>query len=214
MKIRTTEQLYDRIYDDLVWRKREIILFNSQLDKTNAEFTRALLRGSVALLYAHWEGFVKNACHFYLCYLASCGLQFSQLIPELAALALRARISEAILAKKISMRADLVRDIRDRAEERVNIPTSRDAVRTESNLTFGVLTEILTSVGCDAGRYAIYADLIDDQLVNARNKIAHGEYTNIARPEWDELWTQVLRITDDIATQIMNAAVLRSYLVS
>ena len=214
MKIRTAEELFDRISDDLVWRRRELVLYNSQLDKVNSEFSRALLRASVALLYAHWEGFIKNACHYYLCYLSVCNISFSQLIPELAAFALRGRISEAILAKKITMRAELVRDIRDRAQERAKIPNTRDAVRTESNLSYAVLTEILTSVGCDAERYAKYADLIDDQLVNSRNKIAHGENANIAWTEWQELSSQILWMMDDIATQLVNGAVERSYLVS
>ncbi len=214
MKIRTSEELYDRVYEDLVWRKREIVLFNTQLVRGNAEFNRALLRGSVALLYAHWEGFVKNACHFYLCYLSSKPLTFSQLIPELAALTLRAKISEAILAKSSAIRAELVRDIRDGATDLAKIPTSRDAVRTESNLSFKVLEDILSSVGCDAQRYAEYRDLIDDQLVNARNKIAHGENANIAQTEWEDLSTQVLWLMDDIATQLINAAALSSYRVS
>lgn len=214
MKIRTQEELYDRISDDLVWRRRELVLFNSQLDKVNAEFSRALLRGSVALLYAHWEGFIKNACHYYLCYLSSCKIPFSQLIPEIAALSLRAKMSEALTAKKIAMRADLIRDIRERSEDHARIPNSRDSVITESNLSYSVLADILTSVGCDVDRYAKYEDLIDDQLVNSRNKIAHGEYANIARTEWQELSSQVLWMMDDIATQLVNAAVERSYLVS
>ncbi|WP_124712385.1 MAE_28990/MAE_18760 family HEPN-like nuclease [Mycolicibacterium nivoides] len=214
MKIRTSEELYDRIYDDLVWRKREIVLFNTQLAKANPEFSRALLRGSVALLYAHWEGFIKNACHFYLCYLSSRPLIFSDLIPELAALTLRAHISEALQAKKNTMRADLVRAIREHAQHPATIPTSRDAVRTESNLSFNVFSEVITSVGCDALRYEPYRDLIDDQLVNSRNQIAHGENANIAKTEWDDLSTEVIWIMDDIATQLVNAAVLRSYMAS
>jgi hypothetical protein len=214
MKIRSTEELYDRIYSDLAWRKHELVLYDSQLGAGRSDISRALLRGSVALLYAHWEGFVKNACHYYLCYLASRSPMFSQLIPELAALALRARISEAILAKKIAMRAELVRDIRERAQERATIPTNRDAVKTESNLSYGVLIDILSSVGLDADRYSEYADLIDDQLVNSRNKIAHGENAYIAKPEWQDLRTQILWIMDDIATQLINAAVERSYLLA
>lgn len=172
------------------------------------------MRGSVALLYAHWEGFIKNACHYYLCYLSTQNISLSQLIPEIAALALRGRISEAIFAKKIAMRAELVKDIRDRAEERVRIPNSRDAVITESNLSYAVLVEILTGVGCDAYRYAKYSDLIDEQLVNSRNKIAHGEYANIAQTDWQELSSQILWMMDDIATQLVNGAVEHSYLMS
>lgn len=210
--IRTPDQLYVRINEDLSWRQREIVLFNSRLK--NDEFEKTLLRSSVALLYAHWEGFIKNACSFYLSFLASRRLSFQQLRPELAALALRRRLREAGEAKKAAIHAELIKDIRERAAERARIPTSGDAVRTESNLSSRVLTEILTSLGCDAARYEIYADLIDDGLVNARNQIAHGDNSFIRRPEWQELSRQILWIMDDVATQLLNAAVEKTYYAS
>ncbi|MGX4712293.1 MAE_28990/MAE_18760 family HEPN-like nuclease [Rhodococcus sp. DMF-1] len=207
--IRTAEQLFERISEDLSWRQREIFLFNSRMK--GDEFERTLLRSSVALLYAHWEGFVKNACSYYLSYLASKRLSIQQLRPELAALALRRRIFEVSDTRKVQIQAEFVRDMRERSAERARIPTSGNAVRTESNLSSKVLTEILTSVGCDASRYEEFADLIDDQLVDARNKIAHGDESYIRRPEWDDLSKQVLWIMDDIATQLVNAAVLETY---
>lgn len=207
--IRTTDQLYERIDEDLSWRQREIVLFNSRLKRD--DFEKTLLRSSVALLYAHWEGFVKNACSYYLSFLASKRLSFQELRPELAALALRRRLREASDAKTSLMHTELVRDIRERSADRARIPTSGDAVRTESNLSSRVLADILTSLGCDAERYSIYADLIDDQLVAARNRIAHGDSSYIRRPEWDELSRQILWMMDDIATQLLNAAVEQTY---
>ncbi|WP_280459921.1 MAE_28990/MAE_18760 family HEPN-like nuclease [Nocardia carnea] len=213
-KATTTEALYDLIYEDFGWRRREIVLFNSQLNKIGPEFQKALLRSSVALLYAHWEGFVKNACTHYLSYLSTRRISFQDLRPELAALSLRGRMTTAALAKKNSLHADLVRQIRECASDRARIPTNSDAIRTESNLSYPVLEEILASVGCNPLLYEQYRDLIDEQLVLARNKIAHGEYSFIKRTEWDELSTQVLWIMDDIATQIMNAAVEETYFAS
>ncbi|WP_280239644.1 MAE_28990/MAE_18760 family HEPN-like nuclease [Nocardia abscessus] len=207
----TPDALYDLIYDDLVWRRREIVLFTSQLDKTSEEFQKALLRSSVALLYAHWEGFVKNSCSYYLAHLSTKRISFQDLRPELAALSLRGKMTTAALAKKTSMHAELVRHIRERAAERATIPIDNDAIRTESNLSYPVLVEILTAVGCNPHLYSQFADLIDDQLVRARNKIAHGEYSFIKRPEWDELSRQVLWLMNDIATQLMNAAVEETY---
>lgn len=207
--IRTADQLFERISDDFAWRQREIVLFNSRLK--GDEFEKTLLRSSVALLYAHWEGFVKNSCSYYLSFLASRRLSLQQLRPEIAALALRRRLREASEAKKIAIHVELVRDLRERAAERARIPTSGDAVRTESNLSSRVLTEILTSVGCDAVRYDKYSDLIDDQLVDSRNRIAHGDSSFIRRPEWEELSKQILWIMDDIATQLVNAAVEQTY---
>lgn len=208
--IRTAEQLFDRISEDLAWRRKEIVLFNSRI-KRHDEFEKTLLRASVALLYAHWEGFIKNACGFYLTYLASKKLSIQQLRPELAALSIRRRLHEVSETKKIAIQAELVRDMRERSSDRARIPTGGSAIRTESNLSSTVLAEILTGVGCDASRYEPYADLIDDQLVDSRNKIAHGDNSYIRRTEWDELSRQILWIMDDVATQLLNAAVEQTY---
>ncbi len=208
--VRTAEQLFDRIYDDLGWRRKELVLFNSRM-KRGDEFEKTLLRSSVALLYAHWEGFVKNACGLYLTFLASRRLSMQQLRPELAALALRRRLVEAAETKKVAIQAEMIRDLRERASERARIPTGGSSVRTESNLSSTVLADILTGVGCDYTRYEQYADLIDDQLVASRNRIAHGDNSYIRRPEWDELSRQILWIMEDIATQLLNAAVEETY---
>ncbi|MFF2394748.1 MAE_28990/MAE_18760 family HEPN-like nuclease [Nocardia sp. NPDC058114] len=214
VKVRTPESLYDSIYKDLLWRRREVVLFNSQLDKIGVEFQKALLRSSVALLYAHWEGFVKNSCGLYLSYLSTKNISFQELRPELAALSIRGRMTNAVLAKKTSVHAELVRHIRENASERASIPTDSDAIRTESNLSYPVLVEILTTVGCNPNLYSKYSDLIDDQLVRARNRIAHGEQSYIRRPEWESLSGQILWLMNDIATQIMNAAVEETYYAS
>ncbi|MFC9967618.1 MAE_28990/MAE_18760 family HEPN-like nuclease [Nocardia ignorata] len=207
----TADALYDLIFNDLSWRRREISLFNSQIDKVSEEFQKALLRSSVALLYGHWEGFVKNAGRSYLSFLSTKRLSFQQLRPELAALALRAHLTNATLAKRPRLHADIVRGIRERATERATLPTNSDAIRTESNLSFRVLTDILDAIGCDASRYEKYSDLIDDQLVGARNKIAHGEQSFIRRTEWDELYKQVFWLMDDIGTQLLNSAVEETF---
>ncbi|WP_449337798.1 MAE_28990/MAE_18760 family HEPN-like nuclease [Streptomyces griseus] len=149
MKIRTTEHLYDFISADLGWRRKELSVFKGQVEKAEAGVRPALLRASIALLYAHWEGFVKNCAHAYLCYLASLRLSYLQLRPELAALAMRVRLEEFETTNRSLIHATLVRDMREGSSSRAKIPTSRDAVRTLSNLNYDRLCDILCSVGCD-----------------------------------------------------------------
>ncbi len=213
MKIRTLNDLVDLIDEDLSWRKMELVHFNTIVSKRDSPQRQPALRGAVALLYAHWEGFVKNACHWYLCYLASQSLTLNQLRPEIAALTLRGKIVQLEGAKRTSAHRELVRHLREEGGQRARIPTDRDAVRTESNLTFSVLEDILISIGCDPSVYELYRDLIDDQLVNSRNKIAHGEQEFIREPEWLDLYTQVIQIMDSISTQICNSAIQKSYLL-
>ncbi|MFD5744799.1 MAE_28990/MAE_18760 family HEPN-like nuclease [Streptomyces massasporeus] len=213
MKIRTTEHLYDFISADLSWRKKELSVFKGQVEKAESGIRPALLRASIALLYAHWEGFVKNCAHAYLCYLASLKLSYLQLRPELAALAMRARLEEFETTNRSLIHATLVRDIRENASSRAKIPTSRDAVRTFSNLNYDRLCDILCSVGCDFSRYTPYQDLIDEQLLAARNRIAHGEEDYIRLTDWDDVRVEIIRMMDDISTQVLNSATQKGYLV-
>ncbi|GGQ63093.1 MAE_28990/MAE_18760 family HEPN-like nuclease [Streptomyces asoensis] len=213
MKIRTTERLYDYISADLGWRKKELSVFKGQVERAEFRVQPALLRASIALLYAHWEGFVKNSAHAYLCYLASLKLNYLQLRPELAALAMRARLEEFETTNKAEIHAALIRDVREDASSRARIPTNRDAVRTFSNLNYDRLCDILCSVGCDFSRYSPYEDLIDEQLLAARNRIAHGEEDYIRLTDWDDVRVEIIKMMDDISNQILNSATQKSYLV-
>ena len=212
MKVRTVEQLYDRIAEDLSWRKKELSVFHGQVRSADAHVRPALLRASVALLYAHWEGFVKQAVSLYLSYLSSQNLKYEQLRPEIAALALRNHINEFIATNQSSIHARVVRQVREDAGNRARIPSRRDDVKTHSNLSFDRLENILCSIGCDCIGYEQYRDLIDQELLASRNKIAHGEEEFIALSEWNDLRTQILKILDSIAAQILNSATNRSYL--
>ncbi len=212
MKIRTTEHLYDYISADLGWRKKELSVFKGQVERAEFRVRPALLRASIALLYAHWEGFVKNCAHAYLCYLASLKLSYIQLRPELAALAMRSRFEEFETTNKALIHTTLIRDIREDASSRAKIPTSREAVRTFSNLNYDRLCDILCSVGCDFSRYSTYEDLIDEQLLAARNRIAHGEEDYIRLTDWDDVRVEIIKMMDDISNQILNSATQKSYL--
>lgn len=214
MKIRTTEHLNDFISADLGWRKKELSVFKGQVAKAEFGVQPALLRASIALLYAHWEGFVKNCAHAYLCYLASLKLNYFQLRPELAALAMRARLEEFETTNKAQIHATLIRNLREEASSRARIPTTRDAVRTFSNLNYDRLCDILCSVGCDFSRYSIFEDLIDEQLLAARNRIAHGEEDYIRLTDWDDVRVEIIKMMDDISNQILNSATQKSYLAN
>jgi hypothetical protein len=214
MKIRTLNELDDRIREDFTWRRHEIQFFDQQLAAASTTAARSLLRASVALLYAHWEGFVKNSCHFYLCYIASLRLETNKLSPEFAALSLRSILNKAIDTRSAALHIDMVIEFRDSNSSRSKVPTSRDAIQTKSNLSFPVLQNILLSIGVDSTIYEHASDLINQQLVDSRNKIAHGQNDYIERPEWQELRTAVLTIMESIGDEIVNNAAQKRYLAT
>ena len=67
-KIRTLNDLNERLSEDLVWRKKELSVLKGLIE-TNSftqNKTNALIRSGIALLYAHWEGYIKCAASAYL----------------------------------------------------------------------------------------------------------------------------------------------------
>jgi RiboL-PSP-HEPN len=59
-KIRTLEQLQLTLDDELTWRKRELAVIKSLVTaRSSTELTNCHIRSGIALIYAHWEGFIK-----------------------------------------------------------------------------------------------------------------------------------------------------------
>lgn len=206
MKIRTLDELDDRIREELTWRKHEIQFFDQHIIRATEIAQRSLLRASVALLYAHWEGFVKSACHFYLCYVASLKLTTGELSAEFAAFSLNVALHRASEAKASSVHISLVEEFRSSINQRAKVPTNPDAIQTKSNLSFPVLSNVLVSIGIDPEIYSDSADLINIQLVESRNKVAHGQKDYIHRTEWEDLRSAIIGIMESIHTEIVNNA--------
>lgn len=209
-KIKTLEQLSDSLSGDLAWRKRELVTWTGMLVEARGHEQAVLLRGAWALLYAHWEGYVKLSCQAYLQYVSHQGLLVADLSTELAAIALRGSITSLAESKQLSSHTQLVEAIRsDRLA--ANLPFDTSTIRTYSNLTFGVFEEILRSVGCDPGRYGSLRDEIDKRLVVHRNSIAHGRQLLVDFRDWDLIRGQVVPALNDLQSQLENAAAMKAF---
>ncbi|MFC3119433.1 MAE_28990/MAE_18760 family HEPN-like nuclease [Jhaorihella thermophila] len=81
MKVRTVDQLLDRISSERVWRIREIAALRSQCFSTSVsvDAQRAVRRSFLPIAYAHWEGFVKKSSHYYLEFVSMQGLKLCEL---------------------------------------------------------------------------------------------------------------------------------------
>src|SRR6266513_4573149 len=91
MKLRTADALQDFLDRGLILRRKELTEYKFLLDGSSTRLDRrdALLRGGVTLLYAHWEGYVKNAATAYLDFLSYQRLRYEELATNFLALAAR-----------------------------------------------------------------------------------------------------------------------------
>lgn len=70
MKIRTLNDLQDMIDAEMAWRKKELYALKSNIQSSRAFAKETALRSGIALLYAHWEGAIKNIAYYYLIFVS------------------------------------------------------------------------------------------------------------------------------------------------
>lgn len=185
-KIRGLSELQASLDGALSWRIKEIAYVRSNAMRASSSAQATYVRAGVPLLYAHWEGFIKRASEAYLEYVSNQNLTFDQLANCFVVFGVKGHLNNLIDSKKSAVTIEAVRFLRTSGATVPNISLS-NAVNTESNLSSSVFANIATSLGVDVNKYAAYSNLIDESLVNRRNKIAHGEYLDLDADAFESL---------------------------
>jgi hypothetical protein len=208
-KIRTVNQLQEALDSEMGWRIKEIAAFKL-VTKTENGNRAAFVRAGVALVYAHWEGFVKAASEAYLSFVDNQGCLYRDLKSCFAIFGLKRKLvllGESRKAKANIEAFDFVLAELDRPS-RMSMSV---AIDTESNLTSKVFSNIANSLSIATNWYETKFNLIDESLVNRRNKVAHGNYLELEPDDFRELADEVLLLMRNYKTDIENAASLSAY---
>ena len=209
--IRTTDESIEKVGGDLIWRRKGLSELKGLVQETQGQIrSRVIIRSAVALLYAHWEGFVKKASAYYLEFVSSHRLPYGRLAPNFVALALKAKFHELSASEKISGANLLAEFFCTSLNKQSNVPY-KGAVDTKSNLSSKVLQDILSALGIPHNNFSTRMNFIDSNLVNPRNHIAHGEDFNLNTQEYMDLHDAVMSLLETYKNEVENAAVLKSY---
>ena len=206
--IRTTDQLITKIAEDHIWRRKELTELKVLVQTFQGDIlrSRVLIRAAVALLYAHWEGFVKKSSSHYLEYVASHRLPYKNLATNFVGLKLKSKFFELSASEKISGGNALAEFFCTELDQRSNLPY-RNAVDTKSNLSSKVLVDILDALGLDVSQFETRLKFIDTNLVNPRNHIAHGEGFDMSVDDYLTLHDDVLALIETYRNEVENASV-------
>jgi hypothetical protein len=210
MKIRTKEELQDYLAVDLAWRKKELSNLHNDVRTANIKKLPTALRCAVVLLYAHWEGFIKNAAEYYLVYIKNQKLNLNELSSNILALALKQKMREFDATNKATYHVQFINFFKNNLSNKA-IFSESEAIKTGSNLNSAILKEILATIGIDFSFYELKSNLIDGQLLNYRNSIAHGNYLPVDKGEYENLHAEVLIMLDCIFNDISNACILENF---
>jgi hypothetical protein len=208
--LHTQNQLQDFLDAELGWRVKEIASLKAAVNSSAYISEQTLVRASIALLYAHWEGFIKSSATAYVTYVNNQGLNYSELQTCFVVLGLKKTLHDVQQSKQSRLNVTLVDFLREGlgAKSKLKIDT---AINTESNLSASVFENILQAVGFATTPYEAKANLINESLLRRRNTIAHGEYVDVAKDDWVKLADEVLQMLRQFKTDIENAMVLSAF---
>jgi len=207
MKIRTIDQLLDKVSAERVWRIREISSLRSQCYAKNLpdHAAKALRRSFVPIAYAHWEGFVKKTAHYYLELVAMQRLPLGELNSSFMSLYLWKEYATSLSRGKASSLVEVCNALTTQNTTQVRIHF-KDVIPTNSNLDSKTLYEICSILGLSFDPFKTKALFIDATLVGQRNHIAHGEDQEISKDDMEDIKEEVVGLIDTFRTEVENAA--------
>ena len=216
MKIRTELDLQNIVDKEMAWRKRELISIKSTVETSRKFAHNTSLRSGIAMVYAHWEGGIKNIATYYLCHVSCQKLKYCELKRNFLSLAIRNELGIFEKTNKATLHNEIVDSVFNKMEEKANLPYE-NIVKTASNLNSEVFKEIMALIGLSDEQYSSSYNLIDEVLLKQRNQIAHGDrldIINLDKERFIEIYGKILELLELFSTQVMNSAAIKDYRVS
>ena len=207
-KLSTFDLLSDKVIDEFSWRRKELTLLKNKIPTSKNPLQSAMIRATLPLLYAHWEGFVKVSLSYYLQFISYKGLKNNELRTQFFALSMQKKMGN-LNEKSIKSKSEIINFILSNFDKQSNIPT-KNIVNTKSNLKYDVLEEILYIIDLKDDYFKRQEELIND-LVDERNYIAHGEHKLIDYDTFLEFFNDVISLMENLKTKIENSALLENY---
>jgi hypothetical protein len=170
----SVESVLEEIANNLDQRRLEITNLHRVIHSyVGKSLEPTAVRMAIPMLYAHWEGYVREVCQLYLEYIESSGVKIRELRSDLLGYlwtsALKPLAGGLNFVKKKAF-AELALGC---MENPVKFAESERAINTKSNLNFDVLEDIAAHLCLDMSSLSPWKQHLN-ALVHLRNHIAHG----------------------------------------
>jgi hypothetical protein len=210
-QLRTAEEFTSFVTSDLTWRIREISDIRSTATAAVGGLSRAILRASVPLMYAHWEGHVSVVSRAYLDFLAIRRLRYSSLKQAFRLNAFFATIRRMTQTRLSYMDQILfLRNVLDSGDSQLRA-VDEDVLHTRSNLNSEVLQDLCCFLSLDVDHFADDFDFLDKILLNRRNNIAHGQFIEIDINMLRDMSDRVIEMMRKFNNLVDNEVNLQGY---
>ncbi len=122
MTLRTVLELQEYLDQDLGWRLREIDYTKTAVRRASGNAQSAVARAGLALLYAHWEEFVKGASEAFLNFVLHRKCKYSQLRPCFMVHGLAKHLEVFETSRKHQRRIEVVQFLVEKLDEQAKFP--------------------------------------------------------------------------------------------
>ena len=201
------EDLQANLDREIGWRRKELVDLKRH---TEANALSVLQRASIALAYAHYEGFVKQSLIALSRFINKRKLRSTAVKPALLSTHFKGKIDTVKQARSPAYFVDAIEGIRDQTPFRVKIELKKH-LEDIGNLDHANLLASLRCVGIDPRPLQNLQQFIDEALLGRRNLIAHGEHVELGQDEALDTLERVIAILGQIKDLIENSVALREY---
>jgi HEPN superfamily protein len=162
------------VTEDFTWRVKELSDLKQVIRLSGTSYAPVARKAALALVYAHWEGYVVFVAGAYLTYIAKRKRVLSTLMPSLHAVSLTSHIQEWQKQKDtIGLRLKMIETFRSmQGQQFKKVPNG--SINAGGNLNFERFADICKVMMVDAATIITDQDYLDSEIVGVRNRIAHG----------------------------------------
>jgi hypothetical protein len=170
--------VFESIQDDIDWRLLELKEYENIIENLNTNETdrrekqvKIILRCSIPIIYAHWEGFVNYSLELVFKYLNEKKFNNQDFCCTYLTTAYEETLKSLDKSLNFEKRKKHLTNLYEKFDKCVVLPIK---INTSSNLNFEVLQSICEKTNLDIKKFdSIKAKL--NRLIHLRNSIAHGE---------------------------------------
>ena len=212
-KIKTVETLEELLMQDLAWRKKEMFSLKILVEKDEIN-EPILLRAGIALLCAHFEGFIKRASNYYIGYVAEQKKPYSELKKNFAALKMKKEFKYCSLSEKhiVHKRLLMTYDALATRTFKEKYDENNPFISTHSNPSSKELKEILETIGVDSDIFETKATYIDSSLLEKRHHVVHGDRSELDKSDFFTTFKIIIELIEAYKDLIIDAADKKEYL--
>lgn len=214
LRFNKIEKLQDALDKDLAWRKKEMLSLRLLVESDSVNES-ILLRAGIALLCAHFEGFIKYSSNCYVAYVSGQKVASNTLKNGFIAIKMEKEFKACSDSAKHSVHARLIDKYNSIVNDkyfRLDVNDEELFIKTNSNPNCDVIKDILLTLGIETDLFETKKNYIDSSLLEKRHKVVHGERSELDKKDFLTTFEIIMDLLDEFHKLICTSAENRIYL--